>query len=409
MLAILIIFYLYKTISLYREKDWQRILFVTLSVFTTYLWFFLRAQMHEIFQIAMTVGFLYHFLIFLKATRDNDSKKKWRNLLLAMVWAGLLFLTKVLYITIIAIAWLFACLSGPDDRPLLARIRHNLLEETSNLVKYLLMPTLVFLTIFLAVNHYKTGSCLESGYGQEQFEQVNEISFSPRVLLDSIPGFLLVKGNANIFLHYPLLLLALLGLRRFSRKWPTETGFILFTVISNFLVIACYQTWRGEWSDGPRYLIIFAIIGSLPAIEALSALSQTIKTKKTQAATALCACIALFSLLLQINENSVENFTFYYQEGFFEQFNEPEINNYFKDYLTRGTIYGDLLAYKYLGRPYYPIEILKKNRPDWYVANEQRLHDTIKAEIRQNYLFIRLIHNLMQSGNLSGLPAESAG
>lgn len=396
LLSLLIIFYLYRIVSLYTARDWQRVLFMVLSVFTTYLWFFLRAHMHEIFQIAMAVGFYYHFLVFLRAASDNDPQKKWRHLLLAMIWAGFLFLTKVLFVTIIAIAWLFACLAGPNDRPLLARMKENLLGEHANLGKYLLLPTLFFIGVFLAVNYHKTGSCLETGYGQEQFDDVNEISFSPRVLLESVPGFLFLKGNANVFLHYPVLLLALFGLRRFSRKWPIEAKFIGFTVLSNFLVIACYQTWRGEWGDGPRYLVILAILGSLPAISAIDALSQTIRTRLAQAATAACLGFGLWSLVMQVNENSVENFTFYYHEGFFEQYNDPEINAYFKNYLTRGMFYGDLLAYKYFGRPYFPIEALRRNQPEWYAANEQRLHDTIRSEIRQNYLFVRLAEELLQ-------------
>jgi len=399
LLSLLIIFYLYRIVSLYTAREWQRVLFVLLSAFTTYLWFFFRAHMHEIFQISMAVGFYYHFLVFLRAADDNDSQKKWRNLLLAMVWAGLLFLTKVLFVTIIAIAWLFAYLSGPKDRSLPTRVKENLLGESANLGKYLLLPTLFFVGVFLAVNYYKTGSCLETGYGQEQFEGVNEISFSPRVLLESVPGFLLLKGNANIFLHYPILLLALFGIRPFTRKWPIEASFILFTVISNFLVIASYQTWRGEWSDGPRYLVIFAVLGSLPAIAAIDALWQERKSRLAMAASTLCLGISLWSLLMQINENSVEHFTFYYHEGFFEQFNDPEIDAYFKGYLTRGTFYGDLLAYKYFGRPYFPIEALKKSNPEWYEANEQRLHDTMKSEIRQNYLFVRLAKNLLQPGS----------
>ncbi len=398
LLAMLIIFYLYRTICLYTAREWQRVLFVLLSVFTTYLWFFLRAHMHEIFQISMAVGFYYHFLIFLRAAAENDSQKKWSNLGLAMVWAGLLFLTKVLFVTIIATAWLFACLSGPKDRPLLARIKQNLQGEAMNLGKYLLLPTLLFFTIFLAINYYKTGSYLESGYGQEQFEGVNEISFSPRVLLESVPGFLFLRGNANVFLHYPLLLLALFGLRSFYRKWPTEARFILFTVTSNFLIIACYQTWRGEWSDGPRYLVIFTILASLPAITAIDSLWQKRKTSRAMAASACCLGIGLWSLLMQINENSVENFSFYYYEGFFEQFNDPEINDYFKNYLTRGTFYGDLLAYKYLGQSYLPIEVLKRNQPEWYAENGKHLHDTMQSAIKPNYLFVRLAKDLLQPG-----------
>jgi len=409
LLSLLIIFYLYRIISLYSDREWQRLLFVLLSVFTTYLWFFLRAQMHEIFQISMAVGFYYHFLVFLRAAAEEDAQKKWPHLLLAMGWAGLLLLTKVLYITIIAIAWLFACLAGPAERPLLARVRQNLLGESKNLGRCLLLPTLLFIAIFLSVNYYKTGSSLETGYGQEQFDEVDEISFSPRVLLESVPGFLFQKGNANVFLHYPLLLLAMFGLKSFCRKRPSEAGFILFTVLANFLVIACYQTWRGEWGDGPRYLVIFAILGSLPAIEAITALSRAIQTRQAQAATVLCTGVALWSLLMQVNENSVENFAFYYHEGFFEQFDEPEINDYFTGYLTRGTFYGDLLAYKYLGRPYTPIEVLRRKRPDWYAANGQRLHETMRAEIRQNYLFVRLLNQLRQTGSLSAGPPGSAG
>jgi hypothetical protein len=409
LLAMLILWHLDKILSLYTPHPGRRMMFITLAVFTTYLWFHLRSQMHEIFQLTMAMGFLHHFLRSLRAAANRDPARRWRHLGLAMLWAGGLLLTKALYVTVIAAAWLFAWLAGPGEISLTERIKENVTRNFSNMMRYLLLPTALVLALFLAVNYHKTGSCLDAGYSQEQFTGVNEVDFSPAVLKESIPGFLVLPGNANLFLHFPLLVLALFGLRRFSRHWPLEAGFIAFTVASNFLIIACYQTWRGEWADGPRYLIIFALMASLPAVEAMAALAEQVKKPLARGAAILFAVVSLWSGVTQLADNSMENFSFYYYEGFFQQFDDPDINNYFTRYLTRGVIYSDILAYRYAGRPFYPIEVMRQKHPEWYRENGKRLQEGVTMGARLNYFFVRAIMDLWSRGTLNAPPATTNG
>jgi len=407
LLSMVILWYLDKIISLYTSRIRQRMLFITLAVFTTYLWFHLRAQMHEIFQVAMAVGFLYHYLTFLRAARTSDTVSRWRHLTLAIFWSGLLLLTKALFLTVFASAWLFAWLAGPGGLPLAGRLRHNLSTNLPRHLAHLLLPTVAVLAVFLAVNQYKTGSPFDMGYSQETFTGVNEISFSPRVLLESIPGFLLLPGNANVFLHFPLLILALFGCRSFSRRWPQEAAFLLFTVLSNFLVIGCYQTWRGEWTDGPRYLIIFAVMASLPAIETIASIAKQLTNRLILAGAGLFATLSLWSLAMQIADNSMENFSFYYYEGFFEQFHDPEVDSYFKHYSTKGAIYYDILAFKYGGKPFYPIEVLMQKHPEWPPEDRERLAAGVRMGARPNYFFVRLLLSGQSSKDKINAPPSA--
>lgn len=390
LLSLLCIAYLYRIVCLYEENERLRLLFVLAAVFTTYLWYFLRSHMHELFQLVLFLGFVYHFLLFLRAAASSEAAVgRWRHLTLAGIWVGLLPLVKPFYLTVLGCAWLFALISGETKVPVRERIRRNLADNRRRLALHFLVPTLVLLGLFLLLNHYRFGSPFETGYGQETFEGSEEIGFSPGTLLTSLPGFLLLPGNANVFLHFHLLFFALFGMRGFARKWPAEAAFLLFLVLSNFIIVSCYLTWRGEWTYGPRYLLIFAVVASLPFLETLRSLRANSARLPARVAMPVVAGVCVWSLTMQVCVNSVYNFTNQYHAAFFEQFQSEEIDRYFDSYLTQGTFSAALLAYKFGWSDYYPIEVLHQRDRQWYEVNRERLEKYVKSEIRINYLLLR--------------------
>lgn len=389
LLSLICIGYLYKLTSLFEERERFRLLFVVSAVFSTYLWYSLRSHMHELFQLVLFLGFVCHYLSFLRASADEADERRWRQLAWATVWAGLLLLVKPFYLTIFGVVWLFALMAGPPGVPLRERVRHNLIANRVRLALNLLFPTVLLVGLFLMLNNYRFGSPFETGYGQETFEGPEEIGFSLGVLTESLPGFLLLPGNANVFLHFPLLFFGLFGVRSFIKKWPTEAAFLFFMVLSNFLIISCYLTWRGEWTYGPRYLLLFAVIGSLPILETFRMLSEKSILPIFKAFIVILAAVTFWSFTLQVCVNSVYNFTNHSHRYFFEQFHSKEIDDYLNNYLTQGTFSAALLGYKLGISSYYPLDALQRQNPRWYAFNKDRLEKYVKWDIPINYLFLR--------------------
>lgn len=392
LLSLVSIFYLYRITCLYELQERYRLIFVAAVFFSTFLWNYLRSHMHELFQLTLFLGFVRHYLVFLRLSQgDEGQKERWRHLFWAAIWVGLLPMVKPLYLTIMVPAWIFGLVAGPESLNVIGRFRLNLHSNKLRLCKYLYGPTLVLLLLFLLLNYYRFGSPFEAGYSQEGQSAPGEVGFSLMVLAESLPGFLLLPGNANIFLHFPLLLFALFGVRRFARRWPTETSFLSFVVLSNFLVVSCYKTWRGEMTYGPRYLLLFAVVGSLPILETFRLLRENSYHPMARIGKLVIAAATLWSFLMQVSVNTVYNFTPQFHDAyFFEQFQLEDIDRYHIDYLTQGTFVVALLAYK-LGvkNTYYPLEVLKRELPDWYHANEAGLEKYFKSEIRINYLVLR--------------------
>jgi len=86
--------------------------------------------------------------------------------------------------------------------------------------------------------------------------------------LPGLYGFLLSPQKA-IWWHYPLILPALLGLPAFARSHPRELRFLALAAALYFLPLCTIESWAGEWSYGPRYLLPGLPLLSLPALLAL--------------------------------------------------------------------------------------------------------------------------------------------
>jgi len=389
-LSLICIFYLYQIAGLYSDKEWLKIAFALLSVFSTYLWHYFRAHMHEIFQVVFFLIFYFHFASFLHASRNNEMKKRWGNLCLAIVALGMLFLSKVFFGVMFMAAWGFALFSGPKNYSLAERLKKNYTDHWRQLLWSLVLPTCALFSIFFLVNFYKTGSPFETGYGQEAAVNGEGVSFSLRMMSESIPGFFFQKGNANIFLHYPLLIFALFGLYRFVKKRTFDAIFIASIVTPNFLILATFPGWRGELGYGPRYLILFAIIASIPVIETIRWINDNRKQPLAISGGAALLLVCLWSFDMEVNVNSVVDWAYNYQKEIFQTFHDPDIDDYFASCWQEGEIDGDLLAYD-LGKKdsYYPVEVVKKKYPEWYKENSSSFYKAIGQRAAYDYFFLQ--------------------
>jgi len=61
--------------------------------------------------------------------------------------------------------------------------------------------------------------------------------------------------------------------------------------------------------------------------------------------------------------NSLHFFAFYNARGFFQQFKNERMDNYFKDIFHRGMIHRSLIEYRKKGAPFYPLQVLDSMLP----------------------------------------------
>ena len=156
-IALAVATYLYKIISFY-TVDWRvRIGFVLASIYTTFLWHYLRAPTLEIFLIAGFVGFTYHALSFLRSDRASMSPEQpgWVHLAVAVAFAGLLLLMKPLFALLFVALWLFAWSSGPAKLSLIDRFMRNGSDRRWKYLVHLVVPSCVAMALFLLANHVK--------------------------------------------------------------------------------------------------------------------------------------------------------------------------------------------------------------------------------------------------------------
>lgn len=387
-LALVCVYFLYRLAGNFADRQALRVVFVLLSVFTSFTWYFFRAHMHELFQLVFFLGFCSYFVDFLRQSQVGDESRSWNVLRLALICAGLLTLTKLLFVLVFIPAWAFALVAGPAGLSRRERLRSNLAVNRWRLWRFLVLPSAFFALAFLLINYYKTGLQFGTGYEQESNDGVAAVTFSLRFLAESLPAFFLKSGNANLLLHAPLLLAALVGLVGFSRRWPREAGFLLGTAFMFLLVIGSYQFWPGELTYGPRFLFLPAVIAALPALVALDYLREKFRKPVVAAGAVLLAVVFLWSLVMQVMINSVNFWPNMRQYEVFETFQDDEIEQYFAGYFHKGIVSAQLISYRlgWAWPGYPPVEIVRRKYPEAYAY--PNFHNAIKARSRQNYFFL---------------------
>ncbi len=133
------------------------------------------------------------------------------------------------------------------------------------------LTLLVVLLLLGEYNYTRFGSPLASGYtAQEGFT-----AFLPT----SLYGFLFSPGK-SIFVYSPVLLLSLLGLPLFWRRFRAETLLIGWIAAAYVLVYGLWFMWWGGWSWGPRFLVPllpFLILPLASLIDTISARGRWIR------------------------------------------------------------------------------------------------------------------------------------
>lgn len=273
-LSVLLAVLLYSLTGLYTSRAWLRVSFVIATLYCSALWFYVRGQSSELYQ---AVFFSALFLCLARYLRAHGSA--W----LAGAWAFAvaLLLTRVSFGLLLPIIGLLAW-------------RHE-----RRLTTMIVVPPIAALALLALINYVKFGSPLLTGYHGWR----PDVSSFTGSLADGVWGYLFAP-RFSIFLHYPLLVLALLGARDFWQRHRADAIAMLAVFMPFFLVLSKLPLWAGEFSYGPRYLLFALPVLSLPAITFIEGL-------RARAWTAAIVVVLAYSFYLQVQVNRLGFWAYY--------------------------------------------------------------------------------------------------
>ena len=351
--------------------------FVIASFYATFWWNYLRAQTFEIYVTLFMLAFYYHFV----SAWDCD-RRALRNsqLIFAAIYLGSLCLCKSVYVILLPAVFIFFALSR------LTRFKSESLK-TDGLVSQLLffwLPLSIFVCVLLVTNWHKFGSPLNTGYFQWERE-AQPFTANP---LPALTGFIASK-QWSIFLHFPVLLFALIGWPIFYKRYKSHAVLVVILGAALLLTNSAFQNWRGEACYGPRYLLPVLPLLSLPFLQALGWITS-VRTKMTRGLIyAAVASSLIYSFLLQVSVNSLP-FLFWYD---LDNVLESETSKPGADYLGShhfGTINIDFIRYA-AGRP----SRFSSNFVDHLSPPEFVRLEGLKAETRLNYYWFPMLVETM--------------
>jgi len=340
---------LYALASLYTPRLSIRVMFVVGTLYCSALWFYQRAQSSELYQ---AVFFAALFLCLARFLRS----RAWAWLGGAWVFAAALLFTRVSFGLLLPIIALIAVYAAPD-------------WKKKSLA--LFVPPIAAAALLAYINYVKFGAPWLTGYHQWR----PEVSALTGSLADGLWGFLF-SPRFSVFLHYPLLVLALFGAPALWRRHRADAIAMAAVFVPFLLLLSKLPLWAGEFSYGPRYLLFIMPVLSLPAILFMDAVVDRIRTWRARAwAAAAVACLA-YSAYLQVQVNRLGFWTYYEARSALEVAYSDTAADWFRDRHV-GVISADLLRYRrdLTALPWFP-EFRRKVSPqlaEQYVRELGRL------------------------------------
>jgi hypothetical protein len=348
-------------------------IFVLSALYATFWWNYLRAQTFEIYVTLFMLGLYYHLVSGLDWERGATNRLRNRHLLAAGIFLGALCLSKDVYLILLpVVAGLFA----------LARFRSSGVDHHhrrwSCYVLRFWLPVAVLLCLMLGSNAYRFGSPFNTGYTQ----WVQESHLFRVDIIPALVGFLFSKQR-SIFLNFPLMIFALPGWLAFTRqhRFDAITALLFGGVL--LVINSAFRNWHGDSCYGPRYLLPVAPILSLPFIYVLGWLARSPgKIYKLTIRSVIIGAL-LYSLVLQVEVNTMPFFFWYYLKGTLEDRRSGQPIDYLNSHHF-GTIDGDYLIYLKGGSSPFKDQIISH-----LTSDEQDNMDGLEDTATSNYYWFR--------------------
>ncbi|MDA1055139.1 MAG: hypothetical protein O3C40_32355 [Planctomycetota bacterium] len=385
-LALVLAAYLYHLALLYVPRVGSAIVFVLLNFFATFLWYYLRAQTVEIFQVLFFSAAFYHLVrthrllrgrslrerailtgTHFRGAKSHVSREQLRQGFWALTWLSLLCLEKQVYVLLLPVTVSFLLVSmlgnATPASELLSRVPRGMLREWKTTAA-ICLPAGLTLALALGHNWYCFGSPFSTGYHQYEREKPI-LSWH---LEAGLYGFLM-DPQKSVFLYFPLIVAAMVRFRSFLKKHAFEWSFVLIAVAIYYPLNSAFSVWRGGWCYGPRYLLFVMPALSLPLLELLDRRALTLGWSRIS--SIVVASLVIWSLVTQPLIQGLEFFAFYRaHDPFMIGIHEPRIDEYFRQPFW--IVNRDLVRYRTGRAAFRPLELARERYPEAAVARIER-------------------------------------
>lgn len=257
--------------------------FVLGALYSTFWWNYLRAQTFEIYLTLFMLGFYHHFLSALKAEASTSRDIQF---LTAAIYFGCLCLCKTVFVGLLPILIIVFAI-----------------RARAHEAKFFWGPVALLLCLLLVANRLRFGSIFNLGYTQWS-QEAHPFTSN---LLPGLYGFLVSK-QGNIFLHFPVLIFAVLGWPVFVKRHRLDGALIGSVGLFVLLVSSAFTNWKGESCYGPRYLLPVLPLLSVPFITFLDWINGVPSRLVKWLAGATVAGTLAYSFVLQVAVNSLPFF-----------------------------------------------------------------------------------------------------
>jgi len=337
LLSLLVCALLYAITGWYTKRTWIRVIYVLTVCYSTYYWFYQRAQDSKVYEVLFYTGAFYFLMTYLRGLEnaDDQSNQKREWTLMAM-WAcvGLLLLTRVLYGLLVPTIWILIIhargRSQPDHKTRLSRSDFTML----------IVPPFIAVALLAWTNTVKFGAPWLTGYDQWRVSS----HWPMGRWQDGIWG-ILFDPQASMLLHFPIFLFGLFALPEFYRRYKLDAIVIFALPLALFLYLTKTVGWRGEWAYGPRYMLFMLPVLALPFVTYLDYLAQA-SNRLVNFAWAGVTVIALtYSTYLQFQANRLNFWAMYYITYGVDDMWNREMARYFLDH-QMGVFNANLIRHK---------------------------------------------------------------
>lgn len=252
-------------------------IFVLLCFYCTFLCQYLRAQTME---LPLCLYFSVWFAV-LTADRPAMSGGGLRGIATdVLLWSALamLVLSRPVFVLLVPVTMAGLVIRSPN---MLHRMVGGLLR--------LAVPGALVILLLGIVNHVKFGNWCDVGYGQWRPSENVPVISNGLNLVEA-----LVDPQFSPLIMFPVLLFALMRWRRFMSisRFSGGVAIVSFIVVGGVYLLT--PNWRGEWSEGPRYLLFALPVLSLPIVILLDELHSARARARLERSALVGAMVLIF-------------------------------------------------------------------------------------------------------------------
>lgn len=389
-IGLIVVFYLFRLAWLFSESEWLCSLFTLATIFSTFVWHYMRAPALEIYQFAAFFGGCFHALAFLRRRQAGDeSNACWRHLLAATLWSGVLLHMKSSFVVFGFAVSAFAFFVGGTERRFWMKPFKSLAQNWKAYSWSLIIPWIFFFGLLLYTNDLKFGSPFDSGYMQwADDDGVPLTKFGLTFVWPNIQTFLLhLESEFNVFHAYPYALAGLILFIPFARKNRLEALLILSIVIPNVFLLLIYGMADGQWCYGPRYFMFYAMLLGFPFLWFLTWLFSRLPKVTKPVIFSICLAPVLYLSWQQFLVNSVHYFVTYQLGGIYESTKVSALIEYRNR--SRISFCRDLFYYGQGWDSYYPLKVVRSLIPPEQEAEWQNFKAAVDYFAQPNFYFLK--------------------